>query len=70
MSKASVGHGIAVESFQILKDDAVKVLHLIHQEIWKAQQRPQDWKVVFTAIPNKGNFKECSTITHCTHLTR
>ena len=61
MNKASGGDGIPVELFQILKDDAVKVLHLIYQQIWKTQQRPQDWKrSVFIAIPKKGNAKECS----------
>ena len=54
-----------VEPFQILKDDAVKVLHSICQQIWKTQQRPQDWKrSVFIAIPKKGNAKECPN--HCT----
>ena len=54
--------GIPVELFQILKDDAVKVLHLICQQIWKTQQWPQDWKrAVFIPIPKKGNAKECST---------
>ena len=57
--------GIPVELFQILKDDAVKVLHSICQQIWKTQQRPQDWKrSVFIPIPNKGNAKECSN--YCT----
>ena len=61
MNKASGGHGISVELFQILKDDAVKVLHSICQQIWKAQQWPQDWKrSVFILIPKKGNAKECS----------
>ena len=61
MSKASGGDGIPVELFQILKDDAVKVLHLICQQIWKTQQWPQDWKrSVFIPIPKKGNAKECS----------
>ena len=61
MNKASGGDGIPVELFQILKDDAVKVLHSICQQIWKTQQRPQDWKrSVFIAIPKKGNAKECS----------
>ena len=59
--KASGGDGIPVELFQILKDDAVKVLHSICQQIWKSQQRPQDWKrSVFIPIPKKGNAKECS----------
>src|SRR5574341_1445050 len=61
MNKASGGDGIPVELFQILKDDAVKVLHSICQPIWKTQQWPQDWKMsVFIPIPKKGNAKECS----------
>ena len=61
MNKASGGDGIPVELFQILKDNAVKVLHSICQQIWKTQQWPQDWKrSVFIPIPNKGNAKECS----------
>ena len=64
-NKASVGDGIQVELFQILKDDAVKVLHSICQQIWKTQQWPQDWKrPVFIPIPKKGNAKECSN--YCT----
>ena len=64
-NKASVGDGIPVELFQILKDDAVKVLHSICQQIWKTQQWPQDWKrSVFIPIPKKGNAKECSN--YCT----
>ena len=60
-NKASDGEGIPVELFQILKDDAVKVLHSICQQIWKTQQWPQDWKMsVFIPIPKKGNAKECS----------
>ena len=60
MNKASGGDGIPVELFQILKDDAVKVLHSICQQIWKTQQWPQDWKrAVFIPIPKKGNAKEC-----------
>ena len=60
MNKARGGDGIPVELFQILKDDAVKVLHSIEQ-IWKPQQWPQDWKrSVFIPIPKKGNAKECS----------
>ena len=60
-NKASGGHGIPVELFQILKDDAVKVLHSICQQIWKTQQWPQDWKrSVFIPISKKGNAKECS----------
>ena len=65
MSKASGGDVITVELFQILKDDAVKVLHSICQQIWKTQQQPQDWKrSVFIPIPKKGNAKECSN--YCT----
>ena len=61
MNKASGGDGIPVELFQILKDDAVKVLYSISQQIWKTQLWPQDWKrSVFILIPNKGNAKECS----------
>ena len=61
MNKASEGDGIPVELFQILKDDAVKVLHSICQQIWKTQQWLQDWKrSVFIPIPKKGNAKECS----------
>ena len=63
--KASGGDGIPAELFQILKDDAVKVLHSICQQIWKTQQWPQDWKrSVFIPIPKKGNAKECSN--YCT----
>ena len=68
MNKASRGDGFAVELFQILKDDAVKVLHSICQQIWKTQQWLQDWKrSVFIPIPKKGNANECSnyhTIAH------
>ena len=65
MNKASGGDGIPVELFQILKDDAVKVLHSMCQQIWKTQQWPQDWKrSVFIPIPKKGNAKECSN--YCT----
>ena len=65
MNEASGGDGIPVELFQILKDDALKVLHSICQQIWKTQQWPQDWKrSVFIAIPKKGNAKECSN--YCT----
>ena len=61
MNKASGGDGIPTELFQILKDDAVKVLHSICQQIWKTQQRPPDWKMsVFIPIQKKGNAKECS----------
>ena len=60
-NKASGGDGIPVELFHILKDDAVKVLHSICQQIWKTQQWPQDWKrSVFIPIPKKDNAKECS----------
>ena len=61
MNKASGGDEIPVELFQILKDDAVKVLHSIHQQIWKAQEWPQDWKrSVFIPIQKKSNDKEYS----------
>ena len=60
-NQVSGGDGIPVELFQILKDDAVKVLHSICQQIWKTQQWPQNWKrIVFILIPKKGNAKECS----------
>ena len=60
-NKVSGGDGISIELFKILKDDAVKVLHSICQQIWKTQQWPQDWKrSVFIPIPKKGNAKECS----------
>ena len=75
-NKASGGVGIPVELFQILKDDAVKVLHSICHQIWKTQQWPQDWKMsVFIPIPKKGNAKECSNyhtialILHASKLT-
>ena len=71
MNKASGGDGIPVELFQILKDDAMKVLHSTCQQIWKTQQWPQDWKrLVFIPVPKKGNCKECSnyhTITLTSH---
>ena len=61
MNKARGDDAIVVELFQILKDDAVKVLHSICQQVWKTQQWPQDWKIsVFILIPKKGNAKECS----------
>jgi len=61
--------GIPVELFRILKDDAVKVLHSICQQIWKTQQWPQDWKrSVFIPIPKKGNAKECSAQLHSSHM--
>ena len=64
-NKANGGDGNPVELFQILKDDAVKVLHSICQQIWKTQQWPQDWKrSLFILIPKKGNAKECSN--YCT----
>ena len=63
-NKASGGDRIPAELLQILKDDAVKVLHSICQQIWKSQQCPQDWKrSSFIPIPKKGNAKECSTTT-------
>ena len=72
--KASGGDGIPVELFHILKDDAVKVLHSIRQQIWKTQQWPQDWKrSVFIPIPKKGNAKECSnyhTIALISHVSK
>ena len=65
MNKASGGDGIPVEPFQILKDDTVKVLHSIRQQIWRTQQWPQDWKrSIFIPIAEKGNAKECSN--YCT----
>ena len=74
MNKASGGDGIPVELFQILKGDAVKVLHSICQQIWKTQQWPQDWKrSVFIPIPKKGNAKECSnyrTIALISHASK
>ena len=74
MYKASGGDGIPVELLQILKDDAVKVLHSICQQIWKAQQWPQDWKrSVFIPTPKKGNAKECSnyhTIALISHASK
>ena len=73
-NKASGGDGILVELFQILKDDAVKVLHSICQDIWKTQQWPRDWKMsVFIPIQKKGNAKECSnyrTIAVISHSSR
>ena len=74
MNKASGGDGIPVEIFEILKNDAVKVLHSICQQIWKTQQWPQDWKTsVFIPIPKKGNPKECSnyhTVTLISHASK
>ena len=73
-NKASGGDGIPIELFQILKDNAVKVLHSICQQIWKTQQWPQDWKMsVFTLIQKKGNAKECSdyhTIALISHTSK
>ena len=71
MNKASGGDGIPVELVQILKDDAVKVLYSTHQQIWKTQQWPQDWKrSVFIPIPKKGNAKNAQTTTqlHSSHM--
>ena len=71
MNKASGGDGIPVELFQSLKDDVVKVLHSICQQIWKTQQWPQDWKrSVFIPTPKKGNPKECSNTAqlHSSHM--
>ena len=74
MNKASGGDRIPVELVQILKDDAVKVLHSICQQIWKTQQWPQDWKrSVFILIPKKGSAKECSnyhTIALISHASK
>ena len=73
-NKANGGDGIPVELFKILKDDAVKVLHSLCQQIWKTQQWPQDWKrSVFIPIPKKGNAKECSnycTIAFISHASK
>ena len=74
MNKAGGGNGIPVELFEILKDDAMKVLHSICQEIWKTQQWSQDWKrSVFIPTPKKGNAKECSnyrTIALISHASK
>ena len=74
MNKANGSDGIPAELFQILKDDAVKVLHSICQQIWKTQQWPQDWKMsVFNPVPKKGNAKECSyyhTIALISHASK
>ena len=74
MNKAHESDGVPVEVFQILKDDAVKVLHSICQQIWKTQQWPQDWKrSVFILIPKKGNEKEGSiycTVTLISHASK
>ena len=73
-NKVSGSDGILIELFQILKDDTVKVLHAMCQEIWKTQQWPQDWKrSVFIPIPKKGNAKECSnycTIARISHTSK
>ena len=73
-NEASGGNVFPVELFQILKDDAVKVLHSVCQQIWKTQQWPQDWKrSVFIPIPKKGNAKECSnyrTIALISHTSK
>ena len=74
MNKASGGDGLPVELFQILKDDPVKLLHSICQQIWKTHQWPQDWKrSVFIPIPKKGSAKECSnyhTIALISHASK
>ena len=71
MNKASAGDGIPVKLFQILKDNAVKVLHSICQQIWKTQQWPQDWKrSVFIPIPKKGNAKERSNYHAVAHISQ
>ena len=74
MDKASGGDGIPVELFQILKDDTVKVLYSIRQQIWETQQWPQDWKrSVIIPIPKKGNAKECSnyrTVAFISHASK
>ena len=74
VNKISGGDGILIELFQILKDDPVKVLHSICQQIWKTQQWPQDWKrSVLIPIPKKGNAKECSdyhTIAFISHASK
>ena len=74
MNKARGGDGIPVELFQILKDDAVKVLHSVCQQIWKTQQWPQYWKKsVFITFPKKGNAKKCSnyqTIALISHASK
>ena len=71
MNKASGGDGIPAELLKILKDNAVKVWHLICQQIWKTQQGPQDWKrSVFIPIPKKGNAKECSNYSTTALISR
>ena len=73
-NKTSGGSGIPVELFKILKDDAVKVLHSLDQQIWKTQHWPQDWKrSVFLTIPKKGNAKEhsnCHSIAFISHISK
>ena len=73
-NKAREGNGISAELFQILKDDAVKVLHSVHQQIWKSQQWPQDWKIsVFISVLKKGKATECSdsyTVVHISHASK
>ena len=73
-NKASGGDGIPVELFQFLKDDAVKALHSICQQIWITQQWPQDWqRLVFISVPKKGNVKECTnhqTMLHISHASQ
>ena len=73
-NKASGGDGIPAELFQLLKDDVVKVLYPIHQQIWKTQQWPQDWKrSIFIPVPKKDNVKECShycTIALISHVSK
>ena len=71
MNKASGGDGIPIELFQILKDDAIKMLHSISQQIWKTQQWPQDWKrSVFIPVPKKGSPKNAQTTAqlHSSHM--
>ena len=74
MNKSSGGDGISAELFQILKNDAIQVLHLICQQVWKTQHWPQDWKrSVFNTISNKGNAKDCSdycTIAFISHASK
>ena len=69
VNKASGGDGIPVELFKILKDDAIKGLHSICEQIWKTQKWPQDWKrSILIQIPKKSSTKECSNPDNCTHL--
>ena len=72
-NKARGSDGISAELFQILKDDAIKVLHSMYQQIWKTQQWPQDWKRSVIPVPKKGNAKECSnyhTIAFTSHASK